>query len=72
MVRFVFLNRELKATILMVTHDAFTASYASRVIFIKDGNIFHELQRGEQKRKEFFDRIIDVVTLLGGDLNDAL
>ena len=56
----------------MVTHDAFTASYASRVIFIKDGKIFSELYKGDSSRKEFFDKIIDVVTVLGGDLNDAL
>ncbi len=60
------------ATILMVTHDAFTASYARRVIFIKDGRIFKEIHKGGCTRKEFFDKIIDVVTLLGGDLNDAL
>ena len=65
------LNKELMATILMVTHDAFAASYASRVIFIKDGKVFNELIRGSDSRKEFFDRIIDVVTLLGGDMNDA-
>lgn len=70
--RFNYLNSELEATILMVTHDAFTASYSSRVIFIKDGKIFNELIRGNDTRKEFFDKIIDVVTLLGGDLNDAL
>ena len=70
--RFDYLNKELKATILMVTHDAFTASYATRVIFIKDGKIFNELHKGDDSRKEFFDKIIDVVTLLGGDLNDAL
>lgn len=70
--RFQYLNQDLLATILMVTHDAFTASYATRVIFIKDGKIFSELRRGEDSRKIFFDRIIDVVTLLGGDLNDAL
>lgn len=70
--RFAYLNDELCATILMVTHDAFTASYATRVIFIKDGQIFHELHRGNDNRKSFFDKIIDVVTLLGGDLNDAL
>ncbi len=63
---------EMGATILMVTHDAFTASYAKRVIFIKDGKIFKEIYRGENTRKEFFDEIIDVVTLLGGDVNDAL
>lgn len=70
--RFDYLNKSLKATILMVTHDSFTASYAQRIIFIKDGKIFHELHRGQDSRKEFFDKIIDVVTLLGGDLNDAL
>lgn len=69
---FNYLNSEKKATILMVTHDAFTASYATRVIFIKDGKIFNEIHKGKNTRKEFFDRIIDVVTLLGGDLNDAL
>ncbi len=70
--RFNYLNNNLKATILMVTHDAFTASYATRVIFIKDGKIFNEIRRGDSTRKEFFDKIIDVVTMLGGDLNDAL
>ena len=66
------LNNTIAATILMVTHDAFTASYSSRVIFIKDGKIFNEIQKGTDTRREFFDKIIDVVTLLGGDLNDAL
>ena len=66
-----YLNKEYNSTILMVTHDAFTASYASRVIFIKDGKIFSEIHK-EGTRKEFFDKIIDVVTILGGDLNDAL
>lgn len=66
------INELLSATILMVTHDAFTVSYASRVIFIKDGKIFSELRKGDDSRKEFFDRIIDVVTMLGGSLNDAL
>ncbi len=66
------LNRELEATILMVTHDAFSASYASRVIFIKDGKIFSEIRKGNDTRKQFFDKIIEVVTMLGGNLNDAL
>lgn len=70
--RFRYLNGECGATIIMVTHDSFTASYASRVIFIKDGKIFHEISRGEDSRKQFFDKIIDVVTLLGGDMCDAL
>lgn len=66
------LNQKLKATILMVTHDAYTASYCSKIYFIKDGKIFNELVKGNDTRKEFFDKIIDVVTLLGGDLNDAI
>jgi putative ABC transport system ATP-binding protein len=61
------LNSELNATILMVTHDAFTASYCKRIIFIKDGKIFNEIVRGNDARKEFFHRIIEVVTLLGGE-----
>lgn len=66
------MNRRLGATILMVTHDAFTASYASRILFIKDGRIFSEIRRGGLDRKSFFNQVIDVVTLLGGDLNDAV
>lgn len=69
---FNYLNQELEATILMVTHDAFTASYADRVIFIKDGKIFNEILKCGSTRKELFDKIIDVVTLLGGDLNNAV
>ena len=65
------LNRELEATILMVTHDAFTASYAHRILFIKDGRVFNELVRGNDTRKEFFNRIIEVVTLLGGDVENV-
>lgn len=61
------MNVEMNATILMVTHDAFTASYCKRILFIKDGKIFNELIRGQDSRKQFFDRIIEVVTLLGGD-----
>lgn len=67
--RFEKLNQEFKTTILMVTHDAFTASYANRILFIKDGEIFNEVIRGNDSRKEFFNRIIDVITLLGGDEN---
>ena len=70
--RFNYLNREHNATIIMVTHDSFTASYASRVLFIKDGKLFNEIIRGKDSRKEFFDKIINVVTLLGGDVSDAL
>lgn len=65
--RFEKLNKDLNATILMVTHDAFTASYAHKILFIKDGKIFTELVRGKDSRKEFFNRIIEVITLIGGD-----
>lgn len=66
------LNEQLHATILMVTHDAFTASYCKRILFIKDGKIFNELIRGDDSRKVFFKRIIDVVSLLGGGNSDVL
>lgn len=69
---FEFLNKKLNATILMVTHDAFTASYSNRILFIKDGKIFSELTKGNDTRKQFFEKIIEVQTLLGGDLNDCL
>lgn len=69
---FEYLNQDLEATILMVTHDAFTASYADRIIFIKDGKIFNELIKGNDTRKQFFEKIIEVQTLLGGDLNDVI
>ena len=69
---FELLNNEFNATILMVTHDAFTASYANRIIFIKDGKIFNEIVKGDDTRKAFFEKIIDVQTLLGGELNDVI
>ena len=70
--RFSYLNRERSATIMMVTHDSFTASYAERVLFIKDGRVFNEISKGSDSRKIFFNKIIDVITLLGGDVSDAL
>lgn len=66
------LNQSLSATILIVTHDAFSASYCSRILFIKDGKIFHELVRGDDSRKEFFSKILEVVSVLGGEQNDIL
>ncbi len=66
------LNKKLNTTILMVTHDSFTASYANRILFIKDGKIFNELIKGEDSRKEFFEKIIEVQTLLGGELGDVI
>ncbi len=65
------MNKNLHATILMVTHDAFSASFCKRVLFLKDGKIFNEIQRGKSTRKEFFDEILDILTLMGGDLNDV-
>jgi putative ABC transport system ATP-binding protein len=59
------------ATILMVTHDAFSASHCDRILFIRDGQLFHQLVRGAETRKQFFDKIIEVVTFLGGDMNDV-
>ena len=56
----------------MVTHDAFAASYASRVIFLKDGKVYNEIRRGKDSRKTFFNEIIDVVTVLGGNSNEVL
>ena len=65
------LNKEMNATILMVTHDAFTASYCKRILFIKDGKIFNELIKGEDSRTEFFNKIMEVISLLGGDVTDV-
>lgn len=62
------LNKELNATILMVTHDAFCASYAERILFLKDGKIFNEIRKGEKTRSIFYHEILDVLSLLGGDM----
>jgi len=66
------LNQAGGATILMVTHDAFTASWCRRILFIKDGGLYRELLRGEQDRRSFFSRILEVVSTLGGDGADVL
>ena len=65
------MNKSFKATILMVTHDSFTASYCDRILFIKDGKVFTELVKGSNSRKQFFNQILDVVALLGGDVRDV-
>ena len=54
----------------MVTHDAFAASFCSRVIFLKDGQLFNEL-RADGNRKAMYDKIINVVSVLGGETNDG-
>ena len=64
-------NKEKGITTVMVTHDAFSASFASRVIFIRDGKVFHSIERGTIERKEFYEQIIKVSMLLGGDFDAA-
>lgn len=68
---FTKLNQTMGATILMVTHDAFSASYCGRILFLKDGQIFHELVRGAKSRKVFLQEILDVLSLTGGEMDDA-
>lgn len=65
------MNEKLQATILMVTHDPFSASFCKRILFLKDGKIFNEIQKGEKSRKEFFNEILDILTLLGGKMGDV-
>ena len=66
------MNRDLGATILMVTHDAYSASYARRVLFLKDGRVFNELLRGDRDRPVFYHEILDVLAALGGDVSDVI
>lgn len=66
------MNQDMGATILMVTHDAYSASYASRVLFLKDGRLFNELIRGDRTRPVFYHEILDVLALLGGDVSDVI
>lgn len=65
------MNQNLHATILMVTHDPFSASFCSRILFLKDGKIFNEIWKGEKSRKEFFNEILDIIILLGGEAGDV-
>ena len=65
------LNSKFGATILIVTHDAFTASYCKKIMFIQDGKIFKQINRGDDTRKEFFDKIIEVISELGGDTEEV-
>ncbi|MGG3507845.1 ABC transporter ATP-binding protein [Paenibacillus lautus] len=66
------LNEIERATIMMVTHDAYAASYCKRVIFIKDGQLYQELHREDQLRKVFFDQILEVLAALGGEHDDTV
>ncbi len=66
------MNQDMGATILMVTHDAYSASYAKRVLFLKDGRVFNELLRGDRGRPVFYHEILDVLAALGGDVSDVI
>ena len=63
---FTTLNQNLGTTILMVTHDVFSASYCSRILFLRDGKIFHELLRGANPRQLFLQEILNVLSFTGG------
>ena len=65
------INESLDATILMVTHDAFSASYANRILFLRDGAIFTEILKGSDSRRVFFEKILNVLTVMGGGVNDV-
>ena len=65
------LNEKLHATIMMVTHDAVAASYADRILFIKDGKLFNELRRGDDDRTDFYQRILEVQAFLSGKQGDS-
>lgn len=65
------MNEKLKATILMVTHDPLSASYCNKILFLKDGKIFNRIEKGEKERKQFYNEILDVLALLGGDARDV-
>lgn len=66
------LNEKNEATILMVTHDAFAASYCKRVVFIKDGRLFNEIYKGDKSRKDFYEGILKILTVIGGDTGDIM
>ena len=61
------INEQLGATILMVTHDAFSASYANRILFLRDGVIFTEILKGNNSRRAFFEKVLDVQTAMRGN-----
>ncbi|MDE6220246.1 MAG: ABC transporter ATP-binding protein [Lachnospiraceae bacterium] len=60
-------NQELHTTILMVTHDVFSASFSDRILFLKDGKIFNEILKGEKTRNQFYCEILDILSALGGE-----
>ncbi|MDP4145266.1 MAG: ABC transporter ATP-binding protein [Bacillota bacterium] len=67
-----YINENNNATILMVTHDAFAASYCKRIVFIKDGRLFNEIYKGDMTRKEFYQKLLKILSVMGGDMDDAI
>jgi putative ABC transport system ATP-binding protein len=67
-----FMNKNNNATIIMVTHDAFAASYCKRVVFIKDGKLFNEIYKGDMGRKEFYQKLLKILSVIGGDNDDTI
>ena len=65
------IHLDMNATILMVTHDVFSASYAQRILFLRDGKIFTEIRKGTASRGSFFQKILDVLTMMGGGQKDV-
>lgn len=63
------LNKENSTTMMLVTHDAMAASYCDRIVFIKDGQLYNEIYCGDN-RKVFYQKILEVLALLGGNAND--
>ena len=61
------MNKNMGATILMVTHDAFAASYSTRTVFVRDGRLFNDIGRGDTARNDYYQRIMEVMAFLGGD-----
>ena len=70
--KLILADEPLGATILMVTHDAFSASYANRILFLRDGAIFTEIRKGGDSRRTLFNKILDVLTMMGGGVNNVL
>lgn len=68
---FADLNSADTATILVVTHDPFVASFCKRIVFIKDGKVFSELRRGHDSRQAFFQKVLDSLSVLGGEYGDT-
>ncbi|MTK10027.1 MAG: ABC transporter ATP-binding protein [Hungatella sp.] len=64
------MNTKLNSTILLVTHDAITASYCQKVLFLKDGKIFNTILKGDKSKKDFYIEILDVLSILGDEFND--